>query len=94
MAATLSTPASASCFQMRSDVNGAINYLLCLHNEHVDLINEHAQALNDQQATLRTLSKAALQADSNGLEAARRIDTLEAEVRELRNEVDALKAGR
>lgn len=81
------SPASAMCLQMRSNINGAVDYLLCLHNEHVDLLNQHGASIN-------ALSKAARLADSNGQEAARRIDALETEVRDLRDEVDALKARR
>ena len=76
--------ANAMCSQWRSDVDSALNYLVCLHNEQADSLNRHAQAINDLSDSLRTM-------DQNGLTAARKIDALEDEVRLLQQKIQNLE---
>lgn len=74
--------ASAFCFQ-GSDINGALDYLVCLHNEqsdtlsnHARLINQHADVIQQQASTIDELRNDLDQAERN--------------IRDLRQELDSL----
>lgn len=54
--ATASTPAAAFCYQGR-DVNDALQYLVCLHNEQADLLNEQARIINDHADIINRLGR-------------------------------------
>ncbi|WP_298293381.1 hypothetical protein [uncultured Litoreibacter sp.] len=63
----LATPASAFCsrgfgYDFESQINAEFKYLICIHNEqndalnnHSRLINDHADALNIQRASINDL---------------------------------------
>lgn len=72
--------ASAFCFQ-GSDIDGALRYLVCLHNEQADSINELS----------RTVSSNADAANSNAGRQSNRIEELEGQVRDLQTEIANLR---
>lgn len=71
----ISSPAAAFCFQ-GSDIKGALDYLVCLHNEQSDALNDHARLINQQAATIDDLRND--------------LDDAERRIRDLRIEVDSL----
>lgn len=77
----LPTHASAFCYQ-GSDINGALDYLICLHNEQNRTIND----LGD------TVSNNARIFNDNSQSVGSKIDDLEQEVESLRLEIDRLRS--
>ena len=56
----LSGPAHAVCFQrtgfdFADSVNKSLDHLICLHNEQVNTLNEHADVLNRQAKAISVL---------------------------------------
>lgn len=58
---TASSSAGAYCTQrtysldFADSVKNTVDYLMCLHNDQVDSLNRHANALNAQSAQIRSL---------------------------------------
>lgn len=78
-------------FDFASSVNGAIDWLVCLHNEQKDTLNSHANTLNIQadelQSLTRTVNTNAQITDQEGS----RISDLQRKMDVMSSENDALK---
>lgn len=91
---TSAAPAHA-CFQSSgydtaTFINGAVDYLICLHNEQVVSMNDLADIINSNGDRMDTIAQAVLTQDENGYRAALRIEQLEARITELERRIDAL----
>lgn len=87
----IATPSYATCVQFSNDVNGAIDYLVCLHNEQNRVLNEFSDIVNNHARKLDSVSSAVLTIDDNSAEMARRISRLEGEVADLQRELTELR---
>lgn len=85
IAAFFSSPANAFCIQSRgydfqSSVNGAVEWLTCLHNEQSSILNDHADTINRVRNTSLDL---VTKQQSNELE----IYNLSQELQPIKNEI-------
>lgn len=85
-----SPPAFGLCFQntgydLPSAVDGAVNWLTCLHNEQNDRLNQHSDAINDHGRAIGSLQDL-VSANSST------ISDLESENQTLRYELDSAKS--
>lgn len=93
----VATPAQAYCYQSSgydttSFINGAIQYLVCLHNEQNDTLDKHADAINE---SIRISNQHANVIDGQGAELRNlrsEIDLLRSEVEALQREISRLRA--
>lgn len=60
-----------------SALNAELKYLICLHNEQNDALNEHAEIINSQGSLIQRLDS--------------RIDDLELQISTLNRELDTLR---
>ena len=91
-----SGPASALCFQstgfdFSSSVNNALDHLICLHNEQVKSLNEHADLINAQASLLSDLDSRiyTLESENNALK--RRVSDLQDDVSSIESRVSAIE---
>lgn len=70
-----------------SAIEEEFKYLICLHNEQVELLNEHSESI-------RLLSEQILRMEDNAVASADRIVSLESQLQDLRLRIERIESVR
>lgn len=87
-----STNAQALCYEgmgydFASEVSSALDYLVCLHNEQVDKLNEHAGYINNNSSNIDDVDRIAREARDKAESMQFELDSLRSKVIDLESQL-------